>query len=671
MNSNNITQLDSVSKLNVFEYLTQMSDIKNYKFINKSFRDLDAKTKYIRNVEYPHPDYFQFVELIESRYKTLYPLNTVFKNKNTKFIIRIEDEEDYDLIKKSKTDYVIKRLLNQTVELKLLYSEDVKLDHFLGYNFERLTIDFSIFSMNNKKNCTAQDLVKLFKPCMKKVILNNCDLDDTFFPTVLDVIHNCTKDCEVQLNVSKYCNYLFGLDKIREIHPKIHVMANYQVFSNYSKRTTKALFNEDFIFHPQIFSQPLEIPADIKYSSEVEEILKKYVISKVKLNRCVTASLIPEAEIESLKIYQKVPFALYESRALRNSLCEVEISEITPEHRMKEEYDFSDFNQLTCVKVVDDFPEKQKKKRIMKLPTTLKRFECETNFCDFGKNIIVEGKAGIAGLTNLTFLSFKEFGGSFDKVTFPISLKELEFHRATKLNNISQFEQLTNITKLIITDTEKVKKLYFPPHLKMLSFTHNPHIQDVDVTNLTQLTQLELTRYGGKSMKLPKQLKQFEMSDCQEIETINLKDTKVEEVSINTCNFVTEIKFPETLKSMRINDMEALESIHLSECLDCKVVELDCLEALKNLTLPTKLERIVIGDVAELKSFPDLGQFEHLNELQLVTVPCISVLNCPKNLTSLVLDDMEELILVNGFVKTQCRLEMGTCPKLNKKLLFD
>ena len=83
-------------------------------------------------------------------------------------------------------------------------------------------------------------------------------------------------------------------------------------------------------------------------------------------------------------------------------------------------------------------------------------------------------------------------------------------------------------------------------------------------------------------MKLPKQLKQFEMSDCQEIETINLKDTKVEEVSINTCNFVTEIKFPETLKSMRINDMEALESIHLSECLDCKVVELDCLEALKN-----------------------------------------------------------------------------------------
>ena len=43
-------------------------------------------------------------------------------------------------------------------------------------------------------------------------------------------------------------------------------------------------------------------------------------------------------------------------------------------------------------------------------------------------------------------------------------------------------------------------------------------------------------------------------------------------------------------------------------------------------------------------------------------------LNCPKNLTSLVLDDMEELILVNGFVKTQCRLEMGTCPKLNKKL---
>ena len=649
----------------IFKHLSQKNDIQNFNMINRKIGHIISQTKEVQMTEYPHPNIFEKAEIIESRYKHLYAFQNEY-NQNMKFIISIEDEDDYDLIKNTKAKIVTEKLFKQCKELRVLFSEGVDVNHFLGYKFESLTIDFSIFSMNDMKNCSAQDLVKLFTPSLKKVVLNNCDLDDKFFPTVLDVISKCTKDCSVQLNVSKNCDYLYALDELRKINSNIHVFVNYQVFANYSVRTTNALYNEVFYLHPQVFQTPLELPGDIEYRKEVEEILKKYVIKKVRINKCVSASIIPEADIYSLKINPKIPTNFYLSNALKHNLNEIEISEKTPEHRMKEEYDFSDFTELYSMKVVDDFPEKQKKKRTIKLPQSLKKLECETNFCDFGYHILVNGSKGIEGLTNLTYLSFKEFGGSFKHVTFPKSLKELEFHRATKLHKIDQFEHLTNITKLVITDTEKVEQLHFPPHLKVLNFTHNPHIKEFDVMHLTQLTELELTRYGGKSMKLPKSLKHFEMSDSQDITCIDLSTTLIEDIAINTCDEVTQIKLPKTVKQFRMNDMCNLEEIDLSFCSQCLSVELDCLEVLNRLRLPLSLERIVIGDVEQLEEFQQLKSFVHLRYCQLVTVPCVKELICPPTLRSLVLENLQQLVELKGLDKNICRSEIINCPNLKK-----
>ena len=286
------------------------------------------------------------------------------------------------------------------------------------------------------------------------------------------------------------------------------------------------------------------------------------------------------------------------------------------------------------------------------LPKTLTRLQIDN--C----TQIVE----MVNFDSINLQSFESNGSlSIEDITFPTSLSQLNLREfdSSGCATLTNLTDLTKLEKFILTESQGLEALSFPPNLTSLQLIGNHKLRCYPNLMDLKLKYIELSQSDALTkLSFPTSLETMIISGCRNCEEIpNLEEIQgLKDLNINTCSNIVSLNFPPSLTKLEIQKCKAVKELpHLHEIKVPFKNLLPFYYNLENPLIPLDLTKIKI-EGWECKNIPNLSQVP-LQDLQFVNCSYLTTMNVPTTVTFLEL---------NG---CKCISKIDILEKLNVQIL--